>query len=123
MQIHRIRMERFREYMESGNYEALSAEIRNDDDMNGQVGLLPNDLEKIRITTYNKKEFMNLLEQNLQDSCPICYENFELNENIMILPKCLHEYHPNCIKEWLCKSPFCPMCRCNVRSNIYANIP
>jgi hypothetical protein len=41
------------------------------------------------------------------DVCPICYE--ELNENIAI--DCGHQFHHDCIYEWLKHQQNCPLCR------------
>jgi len=47
-------------------------------------------------------------------SCPICREDFELEneeKNKAASLPCGHLFHSSCIKPWLKKQRFCPMCR------------
>ncbi|KAG5582859.1 hypothetical protein H5410_053486 [Solanum commersonii] len=47
------------------------------------------------------------------DICSICLSVYEHEENIGAL-QCGHEYHTDCIKQWLLKKNDCPMCRASV---------
>lgn len=42
--------------------------------------------------------------------CAICQYEYKHKENIGAL-QCRHEYHTDCIKQWLLKKKDCPMCR------------
>ena len=43
--------------------------------------------------------------------CSICTENFELGQDLRVLP-CDHQFHPACIDPWLLNvSGTCPLCR------------
>jgi hypothetical protein len=48
-------------------------------------------------------------------SCAICLENYKCTEtdidNIVILPKCKHYFHEECINAWLTQKHECPVCR------------
>ncbi|TVU26943.1 hypothetical protein EJB05_29519, partial [Eragrostis curvula] len=46
------------------------------------------------------------------DGCAICLEEFEDGEEVTVMP-CDHghEFHPDCITEWLGCSNMCPLCR------------
>ena len=61
-------------------------------------------LNEISIT----KEHVNL---NLQ--CPICMEDFILDEKVKEL-SCRHFFHNDCIVEWLKLHATCPTCRTNL---------
>ena len=63
-----------------------------------------NNLNEISIT----KEHVNL---NLQ--CPICMEDFVLDEKVKEL-SCRHFFHNDCIVEWLKLHATCPTCRTNL---------
>ena len=58
----------------------------------------------------NKKN-INVLENNNDNECPICWE--KINDNKITL-KCSHSYHTNCIDTWLLKNDTCPYCRCKI---------
>ncbi|KAK3232185.1 hypothetical protein Dsin_004066 [Dipteronia sinensis] len=45
--------------------------------------------------------------------CSICLREFEHDEDIRILPECKHQFHINCIDEWLFSHSTCPSCRAN----------
>jgi len=45
------------------------------------------------------------------DSCAICLDDFQMNEQLRLLP-CKHGFHIHCIDPWLSKSSeLCPMCK------------
>jgi len=65
------------------------------------------------VPEYYKK---NNCIQDVPNSCCICQINFEEETDIIVLPKCKHIYHKDCIKVWLTeKHHVCPTCRtdCN----------
>jgi hypothetical protein len=47
----------------------------------------------------------------VETECPICFEKFNENDDIIIL-HCKHYFHIDCIKRWLTKEQnTCPVCR------------
>ncbi|RAL54512.1 hypothetical protein DM860_001640 [Cuscuta australis] len=46
--------------------------------------------------------------------CSICLLEYQDEETVATL-QCGHEYHPDCIKQWLSKKKACPFCRATVR--------
>lgn len=46
----------------------------------------------------------------LEDSCPVCQEDYGVNESLIRLP-CRHMFHEECVLKWLEKHNTCPMCR------------
>ncbi|KAI9158431.1 RING finger domain-containingprotein [Paramyrothecium foliicola] len=47
--------------------------------------------------------------------CTICTEDFEVGEDVRVLP-CGHHFHPHCIDPWLINvSGTCPLCRFDLR--------
>ncbi|KAI9143393.1 hypothetical protein BKA69DRAFT_123025 [Paraphysoderma sedebokerense] len=74
-----------------------------DPDAELESGTLPSVIPSIPIP----KSFMN-------DTCPVCIEPFEDNEDLRMLP-CQHVYHAECIDSWLTdRDPRCPMCMFDV---------
>ncbi len=47
------------------------------------------------------------------DECIICLEKMKENEKLMIL-KCTHIYHHECLSLWLSKKSICPLCDTNI---------
>ncbi|KAL9658569.1 hypothetical protein ABK040_006107 [Willaertia magna] len=51
------------------------------------------------------------LQDVKEDCCPICTEDFKVDEPCHKLEKCKHFFHVNCLKLWLEKHNTCPLCR------------
>ena len=52
---------------------------------------------------------------NCSICCSICMDNYNEDEKVVIL-KCKHYYHENCIENWLCNQKVtCPICRKDTR--------
>ncbi|KAM7273712.1 hypothetical protein ACFE04_028376 [Oxalis oulophora] len=49
--------------------------------------------------------------------CPICLEEFHVGDEVRGLP-CAHNFHVECIDEWLRLNVKCPRCRCSVFPNL-----
>ncbi|KAF5206915.1 E3 ubiquitin-protein ligase sis3 [Thalictrum thalictroides] len=49
--------------------------------------------------------------------CPICLEEFVVGNEIRGLP-CAHNFHVECIDQWLRLNVKCPRCRCSVFPNL-----
>ncbi|TXG50293.1 hypothetical protein EZV62_022817 [Acer yangbiense] len=49
--------------------------------------------------------------------CPICLEEFHEGDEVRGLP-CAHNFHIECIDEWLRLNVKCPRCRCSVFPNL-----
>jgi E3 ubiquitin-protein ligase SDIR1 len=46
-------------------------------------------------------------------SCSICLVQFELQEQVRLMP-CFHHFHPTCIDPWLKEKALCPVCKCPI---------
>ncbi|XP_022950353.1 RING-H2 finger protein ATL74-like [Cucurbita moschata] len=45
-------------------------------------------------------------------NCVICLAEFELGDELRVLPNCKHAFHKGCIDQWLpLRSLLCPLCR------------
>ncbi|KAJ4751606.1 E3 ubiquitin-protein ligase SIS3 [Rhynchospora pubera] len=49
--------------------------------------------------------------------CPICLEEFYVGNEVRGLP-CAHNFHVDCIDQWLRLNVKCPRCRCSVFPNL-----
>lgn len=47
-------------------------------------------------------------------NCAICLEDYGPTDSCTKLPRCMHFYHKECVKEWLKTAKTCPVCRENV---------
>lgn len=59
--------------------------------------------EKIETTKDGKK-----LEE--EEQCSICLMEFKSGETIRTLP-CIHNFHKDCIDQWLKREKYCPLCK------------
>ena len=48
--------------------------------------------------------------------CGICLENAIEGAKVKQMPSCLHQFHVECIDEWLRRKAVCPYCRKEVSS-------
>ena len=82
-----------------------------------------NSNNNIRIINFSSQSLDNDVSQldsrileNIDDLCPekkrctICLENFIKFDKIINL-SCLHMFHDSCIKTWLKKNDYCPICK------------
>lgn len=54
--------------------------------------------------------------------CSICLNEFHEDENLRLLPSCVHGFHLPCIDTWLKSNVNCPLCRTNVMSNPLSSV-
>jgi Ring finger domain len=48
-------------------------------------------------------------------TCSICIDDFEAGETLILLPRCKHAFHKDCIQPWLLeRQGCCPLCKANV---------
>ena len=78
-----------------------------------------NELNDVKITLtkeqFDKFEKKSVSESDKLTNCSICMDNYKLDEKMIIL-KCNHTYHENCIENWLCNQKVtCPICRKDTR--------
>ncbi|KAG8367675.1 hypothetical protein BUALT_Bualt16G0097600 [Buddleja alternifolia] len=52
--------------------------------------------------------------------CAVCLCEFELEDELRLLPKCSHAFHMNCIDTWLLSHSTCPICRANLLSDCFS---
>jgi hypothetical protein len=76
-------------------------------------------LEKLCLDCIFDKKTLNnhvsKIKTNTEEECPICYTNFDLDEEIGLL-RCGHKYHFKCITEWInFDGKNCPLCRTNIK--------
>ena len=77
-----------------------------------QMGSVANGLteEEIKNLKYDKY----VKDKYSEDKCIICQYNFIELEAIVGLP-CKHFFHFNCLKPWVDKQHYCPLCKTNIR--------
>ena len=61
-------------------------------------------LQKCNITEKKLKEF------GFENSCPVCKDEFVINEECLLMP-CEHHFHKDCLIPWLKERNSCPVCR------------
>ena len=78
------------------------------------VSLLENqDNENNRCHIYDVKEF-GLIENPVNDICPITRDRFFMNQNVYMTQRCRHIFNKSALTIWLEQHNTCPYCRHNI---------
>ncbi|EGG21657.1 hypothetical protein DFA_01543 [Cavenderia fasciculata] len=73
-----------------------------------KVGATDQQKKSIKHIQYKKNHLSN---DDHDQRCLICLEDFNESESLKELPKCHHIYHPQCIDIWLRNKNKCPLCK------------
>ena len=66
----------------------------------------------------------NLITSEIDDSCSICLNPFNIGDTISTLPcSKRHTFHTICLEEWFYSNVSCPLCRCDFNDKIGGLIP
>jgi len=68
----------------------------------------------------NKKEEEEEEGDEEKPSCPICMQPYNKDDELRILP-CSHEFHIQCIDQWLPVKKMCPLCRHDITKPLTTN--
>ncbi|KAF3792982.1 RING-H2 finger protein [Nymphaea thermarum] len=88
----------------------------SDSDEPYDVGLHPKLIASFPIFPYSAVKEIRPDSPNLE--CAICLSEFEGEDVFRLLPTCGHGFHPDCIDGWLVSHCTCPVCRCNLNSDV-----
>lgn len=80
------------------------------EDRNGRVckGLSEEEIEALEGKEWEGREGED------EVSCSICFCAFNHGQTFKMLPACNHEYHAECIDQWLLNEKRCPVCNVEV---------
>jgi hypothetical protein len=56
----------------------------------------------------------NTIESPLNHCCPISFDQFNENDDVILIRKCKHIFKKTSIESWLSRSHKCPYCRTNI---------
>lgn len=77
-------------------------------------------IEVVDLTEKNIDNYISLNEENERDFCCICMLQFDIGENIKLLPcNKKHIFHGACIDKWLSGSRNCPTCRKEINKTLF----
>ncbi|KEI42092.1 uncharacterized protein L969DRAFT_83957 [Mixia osmundae IAM 14324] len=103
------RMGQFGDYVSEQGLQNVLTELM--EQAQGQHGPAPAteeviaELPRCKLTT-------EMLAHDTMTSCPICQDDFQIDEMAIKLPKpCNHVFHQDCLTPWLKTSGTCPVCR------------
>ena len=90
------------------------------------VGLTAYEIDKLKQGVYkdmphnlkvviNSKDQIEAGNEDPEHNCSICYVPFEPVDRVVVLPKCEHLFHVDCIHSWFKTRSSCPICRLDMR--------
>ena len=56
----------------------------------------------------------NTISLPLNTNCPISFDNFNENDDVIVIKKCNHIFKKSYLDRWLERSHLCPYCRTNI---------
>ncbi|XP_050436992.1 E3 ubiquitin-protein ligase RNF181-like [Adelges cooleyi] len=65
------------------------------------------EIEKLRIPS---------VDEILGEQCQICLCQYQVDDKALVMP-CHHIFHDSCLKKWLKKSNFCPLCKSELKTD------
>ena len=87
----------------SGLDRIIEEFIRNDPNIYGPPPASEENISKLEEFDYDAEKYKN-------SQCSVCQEEYTKEDKCLALP-CKHDYHKNCITEWLKLHDSCPICR------------
>lgn len=88
----------------SNDYERLIEEfLRNDPNNYGAAPATQENISKLKEFEYKPEICKNI-------DCTVCQEDYKKGDKLVSLP-CGHNYHKDCVTEWLVRHDSCPVCR------------
>ena len=83
---------------------------------------IPVGVNQIKSITYDP----SILKTLHDTTCPICIEEFVVQQKIIQFTKCKHIFHNKCIIPWLSRNHTCPLCRKVLRptlKHVWVSLP
>jgi len=91
-------------FYNAGDYERLIQEfLRNDPNNHGPAPASEQSINKLK-----EFEFASGICKNSE--CSVCQDDYKTGDKCVSLP-CEHNYHKDCVVEWLKRHDSCPICR------------
>ena len=115
-------MQKLREQLAQLDGEELRTFIGNlkpqkeEEQLVHHVGLSDFQISQVPINLY-RPTIIAVLKYN--DECHLCSVKFKSDEEVLGVPVCGHDFHVSCGTDWLKKSVVCPVCRINVKKDLY----
>jgi hypothetical protein len=57
---------------------------------------------------------------SIKSKCNICYKLLNVNEIIVTLPQCFHNFHLDHLREWVELNTVCPVCKLDIKQSLDA---
>ena len=86
----------------------------NASDYNRNSGLTESEISRLPRHFYRGQTQKEKRLNESRHKCCICMAELELNEELILLEKCSHRFHAQCLESWLNRSVQCPICRCAI---------
>jgi hypothetical protein len=109
-------------YIRDEDFDSLSYE--NLLSLSSLIGTTSKGLSSAQISSLKRIKYKELLDaekkkgkvrkEEVETRCPICMEDYEVTDELIVLRNCKHFAHEECLGRWLKEKTICIMCRGDV---------
>ena len=87
--------------------------MTNDPNRYGSPPASKSEIEKLKTYKLTNDNLNDIKNENI---CPVCKDEFQIDDILMDLP-CKHHFHKDCILPWLNQHDSCPICRFELKTD------
>jgi Ring finger domain len=94
---------------------AAACDAANNTNNNANQNIAPDECSPAAESCSQASSCPKRFKPTTSSMCSICIDDFEEGESLILLPRCQHAFHKDCILPWLTeRQGCCPTCKCNV---------
>ena len=82
-------------------------------------------IELAYLKRYFEKSILTNINSNIlhgEPFCPICQNDWQIENQYYQLPICKHSFDKDCLERWMTQSIHCPICKQNIRKHLVESL-